>query len=115
MMPKETPKRPKLYVAGPISGLPDLNRMTFRNCTKRLRDLGYLVVNPHEICFDLNADLWTQCMRRCISKLMECDLIILLPGWQNSKGANMEVNLARQLGMMAIEVEDFIKLDHNYD
>ena len=103
--------KPKLYVCGAISGLPDLNRVKFANATRSLRDLGYIVVNPHELCSDLPASEWTACMRRCIIALMECDTLIMLDDWQNSRGATVEFQLAFSLGMECFAVDLFLK-DH---
>ena len=36
---------------------------------------------------------------RRIKRLMDCDILALLPGWERSRGANIERNLAITLGM----------------
>ena len=38
-------------------------------------------------------------MRADIKAMMDCDGLAILPGWQNSRGANAEINLAHALGM----------------
>jgi hypothetical protein len=57
------------------------------------------VVNPME----LGAGSWAACLKRDIKKLVDCDTIYLLRGWQNSKGARLERSVARRLGMHVIE------------
>lgn len=99
-------KKPKVYVAGPISGMPDYNRVAFAVMTDKLRKAGFEVVNPHETCRSIVAEhegtekeLWIKCMRADIKQLMDCDYITLLPGWERSKGCRIEIALCKELGL----------------
>lgn len=100
--------KPKLYISGAISGMPDLNRKKFAGATKKLRDLGYLVVNPHEVCEGLPSDEWRTCMKRCIVAMMDCQVVILLDDWQQSPGATIEFQLAWNLGIEPISFDLFL-------
>lgn len=88
----------RLYLAGPMSGLPKLNFPAFHAEAARLRAMGYTVVNPAEINSDMQAE-WADCMRADIRELVTCDGIALLPGWARSKGATLEHHIASSLGM----------------
>lgn len=88
----------RIYIAGPMSGLPGLNFDAFHAEAKRLRALGFDVVNPAEINADTTAQ-WADCMRADIRELMTCDAIQLLPGWENSRGATLERHIGQSLGM----------------
>ncbi|MDR5856625.1 DUF4406 domain-containing protein [Caballeronia sp. LZ062] len=88
----------KLYIAGPMSGYPELNFPAFDAEAARLRAFGYEIVNPAEIDVGPNPD-WLTAMRAGIKQLVDCDGIALLPGWQASAGANIEHSLARGLGL----------------
>jgi hypothetical protein len=88
----------RIYIAGPMTGLPELNFPAFHAEARRLRALGYEVINPAEINADPAAE-WAQCMREDIAQLVQCDGIALLPGWQNSRGASLEHHIAKALGM----------------
>lgn len=103
-------KTVKLYVAGGMSGIKDLNFPAFHAETARLRALGFDVINPAEINNENPADAltmtpeqlishWRKCMRADITKLMECDGIVMLDGWTASKGATLEHHNAYHLGM----------------
>lgn len=92
------PKVLCIYVAGPMTGLPSLNFPAFYAEATRLRADGYEVVNPAELNPD-PAMPWHECMRRDIAALVTCDVIQLLPGWANSKGATLEEHIAQRLGM----------------
>lgn len=87
-----------LYVSGPMSGLPGLNFPAFHAAAARLRAAGYEVVNPAELNPDPCAT-WADCMRADIKALMDCDGIALLPGWERSKGATLETQIAWALSM----------------
>jgi len=91
----------RLYVAGPMTGIKNLNFPAFHAEAGRLRALGYEVVNPAEINSDPNAK-WADCMRADIPELLKCDGIALLPGWQLSRGASLEHRIATDLGMTVV-------------
>jgi hypothetical protein len=88
----------RIYVAGPMTGIENLNFEAFNAEAARLRAMGHQVVNPTEINPD-HAMTWRDCMRRDIAELVKCDTIRLLPGWTNSKGASLEAHIAHHLGM----------------
>lgn len=92
----------RVYIAGPMTGLPELNFPAFHAEAKKWRDLGHDVVNPAEINPDHTMP-WAECMRRDIAALVTCDTIVLLPNWRLSRGASLEQHIAKQLSMVQIE------------
>ncbi len=96
----------KLYLSGKMTGAPDLNFPLFYREANRLRAMGYEVVNPAELNPDPNTP-WHQCMRNDLKALLDCDVIVMLPGWVDSQGAHLELNIAHRVGiliLMAAEV-----------
>lgn len=104
----------KLYICGPMTGLPESNFPAFNAEAARLRALGYEVINPAEInggpdeliaCASMTPERqrehWCNCMRRDIPAMLECEGLALLPGWIHSKGARLEVYIAEQFDMPA--------------
>jgi hypothetical protein len=91
--------RTRIYVAGPMTGLPDLNYPAFAAEVARLRADGHQVASPAEINAGLESEGWHACMRRDLAVLLTCDAVQLLPGWQASKGARIEIFLAREFGI----------------
>lgn len=102
----------RLYLAGPMTGIPELNFPAFHAEAARLRALGFEVVNPAEInggadelvaCAAMTPeqlqDHWRNCMRRDIAELVQCDGIALLPAWERSRGATLEHHVAAALGL----------------
>ena len=71
----------------------------------RLRREGRPHFNPAENGVALDAP-WVDHMREDIRALMLCDEIHLLPGWQNSRGARIELDLAVALGLRVWEVQE---------
>lgn len=96
----------RIYLSGPMTGMPELNFPTFHAMTAQLRAAGHTVTNPAE----LNPDggCWNECMRRDIAALMECDTIAKLPGWHTSKGARLELHIAERLGMAIVNAHDLV-------
>ena len=95
----------RFYIAGPMTGHPDLNFPAFHAQAKRLRGLGFEVVNPAEINPDPNA-AWADCMKADIRELLTCDALALLPGWQKSRGASLEHHVASALGMPCFAADE---------
>lgn len=86
-----------LYLSGGMTGLPDLNRPAFNKAAKALRKRGYRVVNPPELDYNEPKRSWSECLRRDIKHLMKCDKVATLSGWKKSRGANLEVYIAKAL------------------
>lgn len=95
----------RVYVSGPMTGLPELNFPAFHAAAAQLRALGLEVVNPAELNPD-PACTWQAAMREDIRALVDCDAIVLLPGWQNSRGARLELTVAQALGMAQTTLEE---------
>jgi hypothetical protein len=102
----------KVYLAGPMSVYVDHNFPAFNNAAKVLRERGFEVINPAELVEDPTKP-WEYYMRRDIPLLCTCDAIALLPGWSDSRGAQLEAKIAQELGMAEIMVRDYVAaIDH---
>lgn len=109
----DTEKLPTLYIAGPMSGLPDHNYPAFRAAASILAKAGYGVLNPVDnekkrSALDVTSQPyapWSWYMRRSLEQIAVADGMAVLPRWQNSKGASLEVDLALQLGMKVATVD----------
>lgn len=97
----------KIYVAGPMTGLPDLNFPAFHEAARILRAAGHEVVNPAEINADPTAG-WVDCMRADIRELVTCEAICLLPGWEKSRGAILESVIARELDFEVVSLTEAV-------
>lgn len=92
----------RIYIAGPMSGLPDLNYPAFNAMAERLRALSFEVENPAENPSP-KCESWLGYMRMAVAQLATCDAVVMLPGWSKSKGACIEHQLAVGLGLEIVE------------
>lgn len=86
------------YIAGPMTGIPEFNFPEFHRVAAELRAKGIGVRNPAEHGESTDKP-WDHYMRLGLRDLLECDEILLLPGWENSRGARLEHAVAVELGM----------------
>ena len=90
-----------IYIAGKMYGLPEAEvREKFKKATSQLKEEGYKVVSPVSE-FEGNKS-WEDTMRHSIKTMLECDEIHLLPCWQESRGAQLERDIALRLGMNVV-------------
>jgi hypothetical protein len=89
----------KLYISGPMTGIKDHNFPAFNCLAAKLRAHGYEVVNPTELDNADTTKSWGDYMKRDIPLIVECDGVVLLDGWEESRGAKIEVFLAISLKM----------------
>jgi hypothetical protein len=98
----------KVYLAGPMTGLPDYNFPAFMKAATSLRELGHTVFNPAEADLQMWGDMETikqeanyrDCLRVDLNWILDhAEVIALLPGWVDSKGATLELMLAELLGL----------------
>ena len=89
----------KVYISGAISHHdPTERREAFRAAEDRLTALGYTAVNP--FCNGVDDDAhWREHMRADIRLLLGCDRIYMLRGWELSKGAKLELDVASSCGI----------------
>ena len=114
----------KIYLSGPMTGLPEYNYPAFHAAARALRAAGHKVVNPAELhphtrlrrlCHRTlralrlvrsqpPAPTWAEYMRTDLRAMLDCEMIALLPGWEQSRGARREVSIAEGLGMRRVEI-----------
>jgi hypothetical protein len=98
----------RIYVAGPMTGLPGYNLAAFAAATLELQSLGYDAVNPGRRGAD-PAKTWVDYMREGLIDVLSCDAVALLGGWEASKGATLEVHVARSLAMPVEPLAEWLK------
>jgi hypothetical protein len=91
------------YIAGPMTGHPNFNYPAFAYVATALRGKGVDVRSPHEVDAGGVERPWEWYMRRTLQMMLDCDEVVLLPGWQESRGARLERDVAQQLGMQVTE------------
>jgi hypothetical protein len=88
----------KIYLAGPMRGLPDYNFPEFNKYAALLRSQGHEVFNPAEVRIpqdNIRAIFAVEMDWLC----REAEAIYLMPGWSRSRGAYAELALAKALDL----------------
>lgn len=93
-----------VYLAGPMSGYENHNYAAFKEATEKLRKLGLRVESPHEIDerFPNRAHYndpdqeWLWYMLQCVPMVFKSDIIVMLSGWEKSRGACLERSIAQE-------------------
>ena len=97
----------RVYVARPMTGIEDFNYPAFNAVAAHLRAQGYEVENPADHGIVAGAQ-WVDYMAYDLTRLGLCGVIALLPGWDLSQGARLEVMIAEHLGMRVVNTHDLV-------
>ena len=107
----------KGYLAGPMRGIDKWNFPAFDANAKWLRKMNYEVISPAEMDRDIGFNendnsfvvtkkFFEEAMRRDYAALTKCEAIFLMPHWEDSTGANLEVDFAKILGLKIFLVDE---------
>lgn len=92
-----------VYIAGKMTGLPDLGKDQFAAAEETLKAKGHQVLNPAWI----GGPLPKRCyMPICLSMLAQADAIYLLDNWHDSPGARLERAFAEYQGIRLLTERD---------
>lgn len=99
----------RIYIAGPMTGMKDLNVKDFNMAEECLQFNGWSVCNPIRINQDFTAKQIKdgqltesekkECARNDLAELLTCDTIYMLQGWEKSPGARAEHAVAVWIGL----------------
>ena len=97
----------KVFISGPMTGRPEGNFAEFDAAVRLVRHVGHTPVNPHDIKPErdtrwTDAEYYEVCMRADLAVLKECDAILMLRGWKESRGATREYAQAVEDGLHVI-------------
>ena len=107
----------RIYLSGPMKGYPDSNFPAFHSAAAALRAKGLDVVSPAEIDPGVpepkeGAAEWeafyNACLRADIKAMCDCQAIALMPGWESSNGAHLELHIAHRVGLEVKTVGDLL-------
>lgn len=97
---------PRVYIAGPISGVAGYEH-NFRRAEKLLRSSRYEPVSPIGPGL-VEGYEYRDYINRGLRMLENCDLICMLPGSEQSPGAQLELHYAALCGLPVVQVtEDY--------
>lgn len=109
------------YLAGPMRGYVNYNYPLFNAAAKRLRALGYKIENPA----DTDAEVQERAnaaehplsvyMERDLADVARSDAVFVLPGWEKSQGAMIEVTVAFMLGHPVFSLPTFERVEPAFE
>lgn len=100
-----------VYLSGPMTGVDDHGLAAFAAARATLRDRGYSVLCPSEVSSVQPNFAREDHLRRDFNFVLLADEVCVLPGWQHSKGAVIEVNLAIALSLPVWEFQSGLRID----
>jgi hypothetical protein len=111
----------KVYCAAPMRGYPLYNHPAIHAAVSRLRAAGHEAFSPAEVDLSHGKDPASgeafgddpEYMRKALAADLTwittvSDVVVVLPGWQRSRGAQAEVHAAVAVGIPVQELEGFL-------
>lgn len=90
----------KIYIAGAITDNPYYKNQ-FEEAEEYLICRGFEVINPAKN----ECSAYKEYIDTGLAQLRVCGAIFMLPDWEWSKGANLELNYARTVGLKVFDYE----------
>jgi len=108
-------RKTKLFISGPMTGIPHYNVENFNRYAEMARKLGYRVVNPVEMARRIgikkvlsDKKVFKKLIEAELEAIKDCDAILMLDWWQNSPGAKKELRVA-----LGVRLD--VKLQHDIE
>lgn len=102
----------RVYISGAITGT-DSYQETFNEAELSVNaKLGHniKIINPARVLAELPEIEYEEYMKICLCLLDMCDMIYMIDGWQQSKGANREYGYALAKDMTIIKGDVYKEL-----
>ena len=96
------------YIAGPMTGLPDLNRPAFEAAAHYLESRGVSCKTPFDVASESLVDNCEENVPELLGldfqAIRDSEAVVLIPGWRSSRGALAEVCFALREGKALLEL-----------
>lgn len=108
----------KVYISGPVTNDKEHYDENFKKAKRVVEDKlfegihMFRAVSPMDYEVEYTEDekwtkeIWLKCIIKDLELLSHCDMIILLPGWEDSAGCLTEVIAARKLGLHIMSLHE---------
>lgn len=91
----------KIYISGPMTGIPDFNRPAFDRAADDMCAAGHEPVLPVQY---VEGKTYEEYLSDDIKMLLDCDGIYMLDGWKESKGAKIKHMIALACGIDEVKI-----------
>lgn len=97
----------RVIIVGPVTNMPDFNTRAFSDAEKLLTSLLFDVVNPRKFFKGETNREWHRYMAKSLEEILakRVGCVITLPAWELSRGARIEVDVARQMEIPVTPLE----------
>ena len=102
-----------IYISGPMSGYEDFNYAAFHAAEAAIRRVRQdaQIINPASVQLWQGAE-WTDWMRHHVATIArEVTEIVVLPDWETSRGARLEVHIAHALGIPVKPLDAWLRTE----
>lgn len=97
-----------LYLSGPITGVDNYQEI-FRAAKGQLVTKGYKVINPAEMIGVLHEGAsYEDFLDIDLALLAKADVLVQLPDWEHSRGANRELGFALGTDKVVVSLGDLL-------
>lgn len=89
----------RIYISGPMTGIPEWNYPAFHDAAHRLRVMGWTPINPAESFGGATDRPYREYVEEDLRLLQQANAIYLLPGWDGpgARGSVWEWAVATKL------------------
>ena len=113
----------KLYISGPVTGYEQGNKPAFDQAKETLKAAGHDPISPfdgetseqtNETLTDKYGSLYWKVLAKDIVMMAGAEGVVLLPGWERSKGARIEAYVALHAGLPIFDNISLQQIDPSY-
>lgn len=121
------PETEVIFLSGPMTGIKNYNREAFDDAEYAIRQKFLYREEPVEIInpaaseyvqgaertgqeVPVGSKEYATILGGCLDKLKAATVVVMLPGWENSKGATIEHDTAERLGIFTTTLESYLNL-----
>lgn len=97
----KTEQQKRIYISGKITGIEDMAMELFEMAENQIRQYGHIPVNPMKLNHN-HDQTWKSYMKEDLKALHSCDAIFALPNHTDSRGAKIEIAVAKSKGLPVI-------------
>ena len=94
----------RVYLSGPITNVKNYKGLFM--FAEELADFGEAKQIYNPAAQIPSSSSWEQAMHRCLSEITNYDTVVMLPGWNASRGARLERDVALACGMHVFDFSE---------